>query len=111
MVGLDYARTFNPATRFGAANGIVNSGGFIATLICVAAVGVLLDLSSHQLTSSVAGFNNLTDFKWAFSVQYLLWAVGTVQILRYRRRARAALARYNPEVYDALHANRIIPLT
>ena len=111
MVGLDYARTFNPTTRFGAANGIVNTGGFIANLICIGAVGLMLDLSAHQLTRSVAGFNNLADFKWAFAFQYLLWAVGTVQILRYRRRARATLARYNPDVYDALRANRVIPLT
>jgi MFS family permease len=110
MLGLDYARTFNPATRFGAANGIVNTGGFIAILICIAAVGVMLDLSAHQLTRSVAGFNNLADFKWALSFQYLLWAVGTVQILRYRRRARAALARNHPDVYDALYANKVLPL-
>jgi MFS family permease len=111
MVGLDYARTFNPATRFGAANGIVNSGGFIANLICIGAVGLMLDLSAHQLSHSVAGFNNLDDFKWAFAVQYLLWLVGTTQILRYRRRARATLARYNPDVYDALRANKVVPLT
>lgn len=111
MLGLDYARTFNPATRFGAANGIVNTGGFLANLICIGAIGVMLDLSSHQLASTVAGFNNLGDFKWAFAFQYVLWAVGTTQILRYRRRARATLARYNPEVYDALRANRVVPLT
>ncbi len=111
MVGLDYARTFNPTTRFGAANGIVNTGGFIASLVCIAAVGLMLDVSAHQLTQSVAGFNNLTDFKWALTFQYVLWSVGTVQILRYRRRARATLARYNPEVYEALRANRVIPLT
>jgi predicted MFS family arabinose efflux permease len=111
MVGLDYARTFNPGTRFGAANGIVNSGGFIANLVCIGAVGLMLDLSAHQLSHSVAGFNNLDDFKWAFAFQYLLWLVGTAQILRYRRRARATLARFNPEVYDALRANKVIPLT
>ena len=110
MLGLDYARTFNPATRFGAANGIVNTGGFIAALICIGAVGMMLDLSANQLTRSVGGFNNITDFKWAFAVQYLLWAVGSMQILRYRRKARATLARYNPEVYEALRANKVIPL-
>lgn len=111
MVGLDYARTFNPGTRFGAANGIVNSGGFIANLICIGAVGLMLDLSAHQLSHSVPGFNDLDDFKWAFAFQYLLWLVGTTQILRYRRRARATLARYNPEVYNALRANKVVPLT
>jgi Major Facilitator Superfamily len=105
LLGLDYARTFNPATRFGAANGMVNTGGFIATLICVGMVGVLLDVSSGGAPQTI------TDFKWALTFQYLLWGIGTVQILRYRRRARATLARYNPEIYEALRANQIVPLS
>lgn len=104
MVGLDYARTFNPATRFGAANGMVNTGGFIATLICIGVVGVLLDASSGGAPQTIG------DFKWALTFQYLLWGLGTVKILRYRRRARATLARYNPEIYEALRANRVVPL-
>ncbi len=104
-LGFDYARTFNPATRFGAANGIVNGGGYVATLVGLAAVGVVLDLSSGGVAPGVA------DFKWAFATQYALWGLGTVQIVRHRRMARAALARNNPEVYEALYANRIIPIT
>ncbi len=104
MLGLDYARTFNPATRFGAANGMVNTGGFIATLLCIGMVGVLLDASSGGAPQTI------DDFKFALAFQYVLWAIGTRQILRYRRKARATLARYNPEVYDALRANRIVPL-
>jgi sugar phosphate permease len=104
MLGLDYARTFNPTTRFGAANGMVNTGGFIATLLCIGMVGVLLDASSGGAPQTI------TDFKWALTFQYVLWGIGTVQILRYRRRARATLARYNPEAYEALRANQIVPL-
>jgi hypothetical protein len=105
MLGLDYARTFNPTTRFGAANGMVNTGGFIATLICIGMVGVLLDASSGGAAQGIG------DFKMALTFQYVLWGLGTVQILRYRRRARATLARYNPEVYEALRANQVVPLT
>ncbi|MEU0090189.1 MFS transporter [Kribbella sp. NPDC006257] len=105
MLGLDYARTFNPTTRFGAANGMVNTGGFIATLICIGMVGVLLDASSGGAAQGIG------DFKVALTFQYVLWGLGTVQILRYRRRARATLARYNPEVYEALRANQVVPLT
>jgi hypothetical protein len=83
---------------------MVNTGGFIATLICIGMVGILLDASSGGAPQTI------TDFKWALAFQYVLWAIGTRQILRYRRRARATLARYNPEVYDALRANRIVPL-
>lgn len=104
MLGLDYARTFNPATRFGAANGMVNTGGFIATLICIGMIGILLDASSGGAAQTIG------DFKVALAFQYVLWGIGTVQILKYRRRARATLARYNPEIYEALRANRIVPL-
>jgi predicted MFS family arabinose efflux permease len=104
MLGLDYARTFNPATRFGAANGMVNTGGFIATLLSIGMVGILLDASSGGAPQTI------DDFKFALAFQYVLWAIGTRQILKYRRRARATLARYNPEVYEALRANQIVPL-
>jgi sugar phosphate permease len=104
MLGLDYARTFNPTTRFGAANGMVNTGGFIATLICIGMVGVLLDASSGGAPQAI------DDFKFALAFQYVLWAIGTRQILKYRRKARGNLARYNPEAYQALLANEIVPL-
>ncbi len=104
MLGLDYARTFNPTTRFGAANGMVNTGGFIATLICIGMVGVLLDASSGGAPQAI------DDFKFALAFQYVLWAIGTRQILKYRRKARGHLARYNPEAYQALLANEIVPL-
>jgi predicted MFS family arabinose efflux permease len=104
LLGLDYARTFNPATRFGAANGMVNTGGFIATLISIGVVGILLDMSSGGAPQTIG------DYKWALTFQYVLWGIGTIQILRYRRRARATLARYNPEVYEALRANQVVPL-
>ncbi|MGW6201755.1 MFS transporter [Kribbella sp. NPDC055110] len=104
MLGLDYARTFNPTTRFGAANGMVNTGGFIATLICIGMVGVLLDASSGGAPMVI------DDFKYALAFQYVLWAIGTRQILKYRRKARGNLARYNPEAYQALLANEIVPL-
>ena len=104
MLGLDYARTFNPATRFGAANGMVNTGGFIATLLCIGMVGILLD------TSSGGAPQTIDDFKFALAFQYVLWAIGTRQILKYRRKARGHLARYNPEAYEALLANQIVPV-
>ncbi|MFK4083084.1 nitrate/nitrite transporter [Kribbella sp. NPDC020789] len=104
MLGLDYARTFNPSNRFGAANGMVNTGGFIATLICIGMVGILLDASSGGAPQTIG------DFKYALAFQYVLWAVGIRQILKYRRRARGHLARYNPEAYQALLANKVVPL-
>ncbi|MFI7519593.1 MFS transporter [Micromonospora globbae] len=88
MIGFDYARTFNPASRMGSASGIVNVGGFVASIILVLAVGVVLDLA----TPSGRGTPDLAAFRWAFAVQYALWALGAVQVLRYRNAARRRLA-------------------
>ncbi|XVQ86311.1 MFS transporter [Microbispora siamensis] len=74
MVGFDYARTFNPAERIGVATGIVNGGGFAASMSLIALVGVVMDLQN--------------DFRWAFAVQYPIWLLGAVQVIRYRARAR-----------------------
>lgn len=92
MIGFDFARTFNPASRLGTATGIVNIGGFTAALLTMFAVGVILDL----LLAS--GFSDgdmyaLGAFRIAFAVQFLFLGVGTVAILVLRRRVRAQLAR------------------
>ncbi len=92
MIGFDFARTFNPASRLGTATGIVNIGGFTAALLTMFAVGIILDL----LLAS--GFSNgdlyaLDSFRIAFAVQFVMLAVGTTAILIVRRRVRAQLAR------------------
>jgi MFS family permease len=85
MVGFDFARTFNPSARLGSATGIVNVGGFVASLLAILGVGLLLDLRAPD------GDYGLDDFKVAFSVQYLLWAVGGFGIWRTRVLARRGL--------------------
>jgi MFS family permease len=84
LVGLDYARTYNPAQRLGTASGLVNIGGFVASLLVVTAVGVVLDLSG--------GGYDLDGFRAAFAVQYPVWALGVVGILVARRRVRRRMA-------------------
>ena len=42
MIGFDYARTWNPVHRLGSASGVVNIGGFAASLLTVLAVGAVL---------------------------------------------------------------------
>ncbi|MFE6489679.1 nitrate/nitrite transporter, partial [Streptomyces sp. NPDC057757] len=88
LVGLDYARTRNPAERLGTASGIVNMGGFIGTMITLFGIGVLLD----ALSPSGAGSYSADAFRWAFCWQYVPLAVGTAMILRLRRRVAAAHA-------------------
>jgi hypothetical protein len=85
-VGFDFARTFNPSTRLGAATGIVNMGGFVASLTTIFAIGVILDVLAQ------GGAYTLFDFKVAFSFQYVVWAFGIVSLRRSRRLARADLA-------------------
>jgi MFS family permease len=86
LMGFDYARTENEAERIGSATGIVNVGGFVASLLTIALIGVVLTLRSAGGPSSYT----LEDFKLAFSVQYIFWGVGLVGVLHNRRRLRAA---------------------
>src|SRR5579884_2780120 len=86
MMGFDYARTENRPDRIGSASGIVNVGGFAASLLTIALIGIVLDLQSSGGPTAYT----LTDFKLAFAVQYLFWAVGLTGFLRSRRRLRTA---------------------
>lgn len=82
MIGFDYARTFNPGHRQGAAVGIVNVGGFVASLLVAFGVGVLLGPAGYTPES----------FRVAWTVQYLVWAFGLAGVLIARRRARRKMA-------------------
>ncbi len=101
MIAFDYARTFNPAERIGSASGIVNVGGFTASLVVIIAVGVLVDLLSPGTAAYTTG-----AFRWAFAAQFPVWLLGGVQVLRWRRRARALLAERDPEAFAALRRGR-----
>ncbi|WEH40682.1 MFS transporter [Streptomyces sp. AM 2-1-1] len=76
MIGFDFGRPANPPERQGTASGIVNMGGFVASMTTLFLVGVLLDATGD-------------DYAIAFSSVFLLEALGTVQILRLRKRAAA----------------------
>ena len=82
MIGFDYARTFNPRSRQGAAVGIVNVGGFVASLLVAWAIGVVLGR---------AGGYTPEAFRIAWTVQYAVWAFAVVAVLVARRRARRKL--------------------
>lgn len=75
MIGFDFARPANPPERQGTASGIVNMGGFTASMTTLLAVGVLLDVTGDS-------------YRIAFSTVFLLEALGLSQILRLRRRAQ-----------------------
>ncbi|MEV5237708.1 MFS transporter [Streptomyces cinnamoneus] len=75
MIGFDFARPANPPERQGTASGIVNMGGFLASITTLLAVGLLLDWTGG-------------DYPVAFSSVFVLQGLGLSQILRLRGRAR-----------------------
>ena len=99
MVGFDLARTFVPVEASGRANGLVNIGGFSASLLTMGLIGVLLDW--HSGGGGTRAYH-LDDFRLALSVQFLFWGFGAVQILRYRRKAISHLRRLHPGVIEAM---------
>ena len=71
LIGFDFSRPANPPERIGTASGIVNMGGFTASMVELLAIGVLLDLTGGNYTA-------------ALSSVFVLQAVGVTQILRLR---------------------------
>lgn len=79
MVGFDFARTFNSSATLGTAQGMVNMGGFVASLLVMQAMGLILD---------AAGDFSFDSFRLAWTVQYAVWILAVVGILITRRKAR-----------------------
>jgi MFS family permease len=79
MVGFDFARTFNPSSTLGTAQGMVNMGGFVASLLIMQVMGLILD---------AAGDFSFASFRLAWTVQYAVWAFAVIGILITRRKVR-----------------------
>ncbi|KRD43076.1 MFS transporter [Cellulomonas sp. Root930] len=88
LVGVDFARTFTPPDRLGAATGFVNMGGFTSTILGVLAVGLVLQLVSPPGAATYT----LDAYRIAFAVLLLPWLVGLAGVLHHRRHARTDLA-------------------
>jgi len=97
-IGMDMARSYNPRPRHGSALGIVNVGGFTATLVAMALVGAVLDWRAPGGPATYT----LDDFRLALSVLFGFWAVGATQIWRYRRRTIRLLEEHHPDALAAL---------
>ena len=83
MIGFDVGRTSNPHERLASASGIINQGGFVASLVLVIAIGIVLDWRTPDGSDYTP-----SAFRWAMCTQYLLWTLGLVQVYRYRVRTR-----------------------
>ena len=82
MVGFDFARTFNPSATLGTAQGMVNMGGFLASLLVMQAMGLII---------GAAGGISFDSFRLAWTVQYAIWGLAVVGILITRGKARRLL--------------------
>lgn len=82
MVGFDFARTFNPKSTLGTAQGAVNMGGFLASLLVMQVMGWII---------GAAGGYSFTSFRLAWCVQYVVWALAVAAILITRRKARRTI--------------------
>jgi MFS family permease len=88
MVGFDFARTFNPRATLGTAAGMVNMGGFLASLLVMQAMGLII---------GAAGGYSFDSFRLAWTVQYGVWIVSVVGILITRGKARRLMRREQEE--------------
>ncbi|AZZ48818.1 MFS transporter [Rathayibacter rathayi] len=91
MIGFDFARTFNPSRSLGAANGVVNVGGFLASFTMMFAIGLILDALAGPGASSERTYS-LEHFRLAWCVQYVVIGAGVAGLLLARRRTRRRLA-------------------
>ena len=82
MVGFDFARTFNPSHTLGTAQGMVNMGGFVASLLVMQAMGLIL---------GAAGGYSFESFRLAWIVQYAVWVLAVTGILITRGKARRVM--------------------
>ncbi len=79
VVGFDIARTTNPSRNVAVAQSMVNVGGFLASLVVLAAMGTVL--------TALGGFSP-DAFRIAWLVQYPIWLFAVIAILVTRRKAR-----------------------
>ncbi len=82
MIGFDFARSFNPRATLGTAQGAVNMGGFIASLLIMQAMGMVI---------GARGGYSFDAFRLAWCVQYPVWALAVVGVLVTRAKARRTL--------------------
>ena len=93
LIGLDFARTFNPRRSLGSATGIVNVGGFLASFVMMLLIGLVLDAidRANGGTGQPAELYALDSFRIAFLVQYAVVGTGVGFLLHARHRTRRKL--------------------
>ena len=88
MVSFDMARTFHRPDHLGRATGVVNMGGFVASLGAMWLIGYVLDVVAPGGPSTYT----LDHFRVAMSVMFFFWLFGGLQVWRWRQKSRTFLA-------------------
>lgn len=104
MVSFDMARTFHRPDRLGRATGVVNMGGFIASLGAMFLIGVALDVVAPGGPETYT----LEHFRVAMSVMFLFWFFGAIQVWRYRQKSKAFVERISPGGLDRLRGGETL---
>lgn len=89
LIGFDFARTYNPPVRHGAASGFVNLGGFTVTVMLVLLVGLVLDAQSPG--AAPAQLYAWEHWRVALAVQGPVVGLVVALMLVARRRTRRRL--------------------
>jgi MFS family permease len=90
MVGFMLARDYNPHHRMSTATGLVNAGGWIASLVGVLLVGQILDIVEP-------GVKTATGYRWAFVSILVITAFGLSRLIVWWLRVRAQLLKLQAE--------------
>jgi MFS family permease len=90
MIAFDYSRTTISESRIGSANGIINSGGFVATFSSMFLIGMCLDLIRDLGLVDNRQLYNLDAFKLALPLQLFIMSLGLFFFYRSRRAAIVA---------------------
>ena len=77
MIAFEVVRTHVPASRAGLATGLVNTGGFTASLLVILLIGLALDLQGAGSPDDYS----LGAFEVAFALQAPFWILGIAMIL------------------------------
>lgn len=93
-IGFALARDYNDQSLVGTASGLVNVGGFTASILAAVGVGRVLDL---------AGRSDASAFRMAFAVAIAVQAIGAVLAVRWYRRLRV-------RVLDAQQRGEDVPV-
>lgn len=84
MIAFDFTKDMVTKDRLGSANGFANVGGFLATFVMMYLTGLVIDI--YKNATGAAERYTVDAFRWGFSAQFLVIAVGITFFTIERRR-------------------------